>query len=156
MPRRYPLATLSGLRDAQVKVAAAARKDQEAVAGRAKADAAQAALATRTHVDSVTDVRERQAERLARGSLRAADLSQHGTWAHVAARKTEALRNAETALAREHLRAEEALQVSVEELTSRKREAEVVERHQARWTKTEHKRFEEAQAEELEDRWRPR
>ncbi len=145
---------LSRLRQEQLKAAAAARKSQEAEAERLKANATRAALATEAQSVAIASENEQVTQRLEQGELRASDLSRHCAWTHVAALTRDRLQNTEDALVQEHVRAEAALHEATEKLASKKREAEVVDKHQARWIKAEHKRTEDAQTEDIEDRWR--
>ena len=156
MPRRYPLALLARLRREQVLSSAAMRKEQEAQTARARGDAARAEQTTQAHVEAITRTDAEQTERLEQGALRAADLLQHGAWTHVAARTTEALKSAEAIRRREQVSSEEALHAATEQLAASASAAQVVTKHQERWAQAEHTRVEEAQAEEAEDRWRPR
>ncbi len=156
MPRRYPLTPLSRLRAQQVADSAAVRRDQDAKTERAKGDTARAQLATRAHVDAVAKTNDNETARLEHGELRAADLVRHGAWAHVAARTTTTLKKAEGAQRLEQHRAEAALDEATRDLATRKREADVVAKHAERWSRAEASRSEEAQATEIEDRWRPR
>jgi hypothetical protein len=154
-PPKYPLEPLAELRDKKVDEAAL----DLAVATRARAAAQRKKLASEqkceAHGAAAAHVRGAESLALARGELRVADLAHAEAWeARIAAERDALVSDVDRACAEEagaRVREKRAL----DDVASRKAEAQLVTKDRARWQEVLRKRADAKDEEASSEAWRP-
>jgi hypothetical protein len=154
-PPKYPLEPLADLRDK--KVGEASLELAKAVCTR---DAAQRKKLTSernrdAHGEAAARVRSAEAEALARGELRVADLAQADAWEGRVAAERQALASDLVRASAEEAGARVAQERAFDEVASRKAEAQLVAKDRARWQEVLRKRVDAKEEEASAEAWRP-
>jgi hypothetical protein len=155
-PPKYPLEPLVELRDKRVDEAAS----DLAVAARDRDAAERKRLASEqrrtAHAAAAERVRGAEAEALARGDLNVAHLAHADAWEARIALEREALTSDVERARAETASACVAEARALEDVVSRKTEAQVVAKDRARWGEVERRRAEARDEEASSEAWRPR
>ena len=156
LPPKYPFSQLAALRNKKVDDAANELANKTTARAAAERDRRAAEDRRDAHEAAAARVREGEANALARGELRAADLARANAWevrigAESAARVSEV----------DRARASEAGALEGEQrtralLTSRRADADVVTKDQARWSHRLRKHAEAKEEEAASEAWRPK
>jgi hypothetical protein len=154
-PRKYPLEPLAELRARRVDEAvgdlAAATRERDAAERRRLA----AEREREAHDVGVERVRSAEAEALAQGGLRAADMAQAAAWEARVGAERDALASGVERARGEEAGARAGEGRAIDEVASRRAEARVVANDQARWDGVERKRAEAREEEASSEAWRP-
>jgi hypothetical protein len=154
-PLKYPLEPLAELRDRRVDEAvgdlAHAARERDAAERKRRATERDILV----HATTVERVRRAEAEALAQGGLRAADLAQAAAWeVRVAAERDGLASGLDQARAVEAAaRGQEGR--ALDEVAERRAQAQVVAKDRARWDGARRKRAEAREEEALSEAWRP-
>jgi hypothetical protein len=155
-PKKYPLASLSKLRDGKVETAT--RELSAAIRNRETAEQARRAAERDRdrHDRQTTAVRGSETEALSRGELLAADMVRLDAWrARMQLEsRTLAIRVAQAGAEENRAKTEQSL--AQERLASRKSDANVVSEHQARWAEQRTRELQAAEEEAALELWRPK
>jgi hypothetical protein len=155
-PKKYPLTSLSKLRDGKVETAmrelsAALRNRETAEQARRAAERDRA-----RHDRQTTAISGSETEALSRGELLAADMVRLEAWRArmQLASRTLAVRVAQAGA--EESRAKTEQWLAQERLAARKADANVVSEHQARWAEQRTQELQAAEEEAALELWRPK
>jgi hypothetical protein len=155
-PKKYPLASLSRLRDGKVETAT--RELSAALRNRETAEQVRrAAERDRDHHDrQTTQIGGSECEALSRGELLAVDMVRLDAWRMRVRLESRTLATRVAQAEAEERRAKTEQALAQERLAARKADANVVSEHHARWAEQRTQELQAAEEEAALDLWRPK